>query len=768
MYPRHIVLAAVVAGLLVGPRAATAAVAALGVVLGAAVAFAGASRMLTVLVASALFLTAGWAARRVDALEHTRLGPDVGHVVTGRATILQAPRPSPFGGWAAPARFRGEPVLLRISAPGGPPGDAARAPRATAAPVPEIGEIVRVRAAVRAPDDYARHLHAHAILRAFDLTPTGRRRGGIAGRLDAVRRRAERALAHGRDPTRAALLQGMVLGQDAGLPADARDDVRAAGLSHLTAASGANVVLLATIVLAAAALIGVPFHARWLIVLAVIAAYVPLAGGGPSILRAGVMGAAGVAAVLAGRPAARWYALGLAALVTLGLDPRAAADSGWQLSFAAVVALLVLARPWAERAAAHGAPRPVAEALAVTAAATLATAPLIALRFGQVAPLSLPANLLVAPAVAPIMWVGAMVVAAGGSVPGLDGLAGLVLDPLTGGILAVAHAAARGPAPSVPPPAVALVALAALGAIGRERVIWVRLPGARRRVPLALPAAGLAVAALVGARVLRGAGAPVAPPVAGFRVSFLDVGQGDATLLQVPGHAMLVDTGPPGSPTLGILRRAGVRALDALVVTHAQADHDGNAAAILAALPVGVLVDGRDGVRSPVGDAFAAAARRRGVRVVAGRAGMVVRAGGLTLRVLSPGDGPTTAQTGADPNERAIVAEADAGGGRVLLTADAESDVLDRLDLGAVDILKVSHHGSADPGLPGLLERLQPVVAGIEVGAGNTYGHPAPATLAALRAVVPQTVRTDVDGTVRADLMDGRWTIARQHAGAAR
>jgi competence protein ComEC len=96
----------------------------------------------------------------------------------------------------------------------------------------------------------------------------------------------------------------------------------------------------------------------------------------------------------------------------------------------------------------------------------------------------------------------------------------------------------------------------------------------------------------------------------------------------------------------------------------------------------------------------------------------------------------------------------------VLLTADAESDVLARLDLDRVDVLKVPHHGSADPGLPSLLERLDPLVAGIEVGAGNTYGHPAPATLRALR-VVPRVVRTDRDGSVRADLGPGGWVVRR-------
>jgi competence protein ComEC len=130
----------------------------------------------------------------------------------------------------------------------------------------------------------------------------------------------------------------------------------------------------------------------------------------------------------------------------------------------------------------------------------------------------------------------------------------------------------------------------------------------------------------------------------------------------------------------------------------------------------------------------------------------VLRAGALTLRVLwpPPGDAPP----GADPNSRAVVAVAAAYGARVLLTADAESPVLAPLDLPSVDVLKVSHHGSADPGLPALLERLRPRLALIEVGRHNPYGHPAASTLRAL-ASLPGVRRTDRDGTVRVDLHGG-------------
>jgi competence protein ComEC len=229
------------------------------------------------------------------------------------------------------------------------------------------------------------------------------------------------------------------------------------------------------------ALLGVALRARLLALLALIAVYVPVAGAGPSIQRAGIMGAAGVVAMLAGRPRWRWYAVLLAALLTLLLNPRSIGDPGWQLSFAAVIGILLFAgrvrdvvlalgsrrRPGdrAERIAADASPRAARRALAegagVTIAATLATAPLFAHHFGAVSLASLPANLLALPAIPPLMWLG-MLAAMLWAAPGRSGraaqLAGgpprrlrgagrpLAGDPGmgAGGILAVRLAGRRG------------------------------------------------------------------------------------------------------------------------------------------------------------------------------------------------------------------------------------------------------------------------------------------------------------------------------------
>jgi competence protein ComEC len=730
--PWHVALGAVVVGLIAGPRAPFAILVA--AVLVPLLGTRASVRLALVAALLAAALVGQW---RMHAIDATRLGPRIGHAVSSRVTLLETPRRRPFGARVATVRLAGERVLLRAA-------------RGVRWPTERVGSVLAVRGGLEELPDRERSLRVrgvHAQLRADELVDTGLARGGMAGLVDGLRARAQGALDEGVPREQAALLRGMALGDDAGLPDRVRDEFRASGLSHLVAASGQNVMLLAALVLAACAVVGLGLHARLALVLVMIAIYVPLAGAGPSIQRAGVMGAAAVVALLASRPAARWHALLLAAAVTLALNPRAVEDVGWQLSFAAVLAILLMATTLRDGLARRGVPSGFAEAAALTAAATLGTAPLIAAHFGQASLVSLPANLAAAPAVAPTMWLGMASAAIGQLSPVLatpfTALAGFPAAY----VMWVGHVAGGipGAQATVPVAAVAGVCL-----VGMLAIV------SRRARPLA--AAVLLAALALAVALPRGqAGAATTP--AGLRITFLDVGQGDATLIQRREAAILFDTGPPDGPIVTRLRRAGVRRLDLLAVTHAQDDHDGGAAAVLRAMPVGIVLDGRDGVRDGAGARMAAEARRRSVRLVIPRAGQTVRVGGVTIRVLWPGAAPALRESGADPNERAIVAEAKADAVRVLLTADAESDVLARLDLEPVDVLKVSHHGSADPGLPAVLGRLQPRLAAIEVGRNNRYGHPAASTVRALASAGAAVMRTDRDGSIRVEPAGGELRI---------
>jgi competence protein ComEC len=245
----------------------------------------------------------------------------------------------------------------------------------------------------------------------------------------------------------------------------------------------------------------------------------------------------------------------------------------------------------------------------------------------------------------------------------------------------------------------------------------------------------------------------------------LDIGQGDAILLRSPeGAAAVVDTGPPGppgspAPVVAALRRAGVRRLDVLVMTHDSLDHIGGVTDILRRFPVGVVLHPPDPVDgwNPAARAAIVAVGEAGVPVREIRAGSRVAFGRWRLRVLSPaGRRPV----GADPNPYGLVALASAGPLDALLTADAESDALSPLVTGSVDVLKVSHHGSEDPGLPAELTRLRPRVALISAGEANQFRHPRPQTLAALAAQRVSVWRTDLSGDVSVAMDRGALVVS--------
>jgi competence protein ComEC len=250
------------------------------------------------------------------------------------------------------------------------------------------------------------------------------------------------------------------------------------------------------------------------------------------------------------------------------------------------------------------------------------------------------------------------------------------------------------------------------------------------------------------------------PPVA-LRVTFFDVGQGDAILLETPRARVLVDQGPPEGEVAQQLADLGIRSLSALVLTHPQRDHVGGAAEVIRRLEVEQVLEPGLEATGPEHEEAIAAARARGVPIRVVRAGASYRAGGLRLRALWPSDEGTAAE---DPNLNAVVLIATYGETDVFLPADAESDVTARLALPAVEILKVAHHGSEDPGLPGDLRELRPRIAVISCGRGNEYGHPRRETLAALEASPGLAIyRTDEDGRIVVE-SDGPQVLAVETA----
>jgi competence protein ComEC len=594
-----------------------------------------------------------------------------------------------------------------------------------------------------------------------------------------IRDRAEAALARGMPPREAALARGFVLGQDEGIDPDTVEDFRRSGLSHLLAVSGQNVALLALLAMPLLAALGLPLRARLVWILGLIVVYVALAGAGPSIQRAGTMGALSVVATLSGRRASRLYALLVAAIVTLTIEPRIAADVGWQLSFAAVVGILLFAGPLRRLLMAWigggGGRRALAEAVAVTVSATLATAPLIAHHFGEISTTTLLANLLVLPAVAPAMWLG-MLTAMASQVPGFpvepfNSLNAVLLAYIAQiaswcGRPSWAQLEARLGTAGLIASYLAILGAAGLGArlIRRRRVARRRRPPAgaagesetpaisrlralRRRMPWAT---ATAIALVVGTLAWTGAdgGADAdAAPSGGLRISVLDVGQGDAILLQPAGRdAVLVDGGPPGSDIAAQLRAAGVEKLGAAIVSHDQSDHAGGIHELLGEMPIGALLYAAAARRTLVAAHAAGAVPRRLV------AGGALRSGSLRLEALwPPPELLHGSHRGEDPNRLSLVLLLRWRRFSMLMPGDAEAEAVP-LDPGPIDVLKVAHHGSEDAGLDDLLDRTVPRVAVVSVGGGNSFGHPTATTMATLAAHRVRRFRTDRDGTVVLDV----------------
>jgi competence protein ComEC len=564
-----------------------------------------------------------------------------------------------------------------------------------------------------------------------------------------IRDRAAAGLGRGMPAREAALARGFVLGEDEEIDERTKEAFRRSGLSHLLAVSGQNVTLLALLAMPLLGAFGIPLRERLFWLLALIAVYVPVAGAGPSIQRAGVMGALGLLATLGGRRASRLYALALAAVVTLAIDPGVAADVGWQLSFAAVLGILGLATPLRRRMVAFLGPgswrRALAEGVAVTVAATLATAPLIAFHFETVSTTTLVANVLALPAVAPAMWLGMCSA-------GLAQLPGLPLEPLNGlNALLLAYVVQVAEWCAAPGWAELRVHVGGTGlliaylGLGLALLVCWRWP--RRSFALT----GVAIACWLP---LPSLGGVAAGPPRGLRVVVLDVGQGDAILLQ-PAHApaLLVDGGPPGDGLARKLEDAGVDRLGAVVVTHDESDHAGGVEELLGTLPIERLLFAR------LHRGLIAAAAGSGARPERIAAGRVLRSGALRLRVLwPPAELLGAGAAGQDPNQLALVMEARWRDFSMLLTADAEAESVP-VEPGPLDVLKVAHHGSDDDGLSGLLERGRPRLAVISVGEGNPYGHPTPATIATLERHGVPILRTDEDGAVVIDVTADAMTV---------
>jgi competence protein ComEC len=353
------------------------------------------------LLAAVALLGWWWGSGRLDALDRSVL---LAHVDTAERTSLVVTGPTRRSRFElrVPAqvrrfgqlRFR-EPVLLQLPLGRSPPQGAV---------IEAITTVRLPRPAKNGFDErtWLRRHGIHVVLHADRWRLSGRR-GGLGSVADRVREFLAGSIAPGLHGERRGIVEGVVLGDEQSLSQGLRDRFRASGLYHLLAVSGQNVVLVAGGALAIAWLLGIPRLLGEVGALAAIAAYVLAVGAQPSVIRAGVSGALVSLAWLAARPVDRWYFFLLGALVLLAWNPYSLLDAGFQLSFGAVAAIFVLVPRLLRVLAGYPVPTGLAGVLAVSTACGAATAPILWLQFHAIPLLTVPANALAAPAVAPLL-----------------------------------------------------------------------------------------------------------------------------------------------------------------------------------------------------------------------------------------------------------------------------------------------------------------------------------------------------------------------------
>lgn len=581
------------------------------------------------------------------------------------------------------------------------------------------------------------------------------------------------------------LLRALACGARAGLSLETRLAFGELGLAHVLSVSGLHLVLVAGLCFAVAArgmrlaagLLPGRDSRRAALALAIPAAatYAVFSGFEVPVQRSLAMVLAGGIALVRRRPVPPRRALIAAAAWVLVAAPEALFDAGAQMSFAASAALLWLRRePRPEAAGAGRWARLVEGArtlLSASAAAGAATAPLAATHIGVLSPAGLLANLLFVPWTGLVVLPASLLAAAASLVPAAAERGGqleagrdvlIALCAKTGALTCVLVLEAARWLPDPPPvPAPRTATCVACGLLA-----WVAVRGGRLLLRTAACVASTLLLALVPP-------APVSPEPP--RVVFLDVGQGDATVVQGRKASLLVDAGlaTPRGPDLGrsvvvpALAALGACRLDVVAVTHADADHAGGVGAVFDACPVGALWLPAGAEDDVAFDSLRARAQARRVPVRYVSADTPpVRLGDLLVTPLAPSSGAER----LPGNDGSLVLRVDLGGRRILLPGDLEARGEGRL-LGTAsalpsDVLKLAHHGSRTSSTAPFLEAASPRLAVVSAGCGGRFGMPHPEVVVRLESAGIPWVWTGRDGAVLVGL-DGRLPVRRLREEAA-
>ncbi len=612
----------------------------------------------------------------------------------------------------------------------------------------------------------SRSAHGPPVLHATQLRVQGQ--PGLVNRLAGHLRHGLREAASVLPAPERGLLPGLVVGDESGISDAQAADFQTAGMTHLTAVSGANCVLVIGAVLALLRLVGAPRRADPWLALVVLVGFVVLARPQPSVLRAAVMAGLSLLCLAGARARPVATALAFAIVGLLVVQPQLARSYGFALSVAATAGIIAWAHRWHQQWSARfpRLPAPLVQATAVTVAAGLACAPILVLLTPRLSLVSIPANVIAAACVGPATLVGfAALVVAPLSLTVAQGLAWCAWLPCTV-MVHTASMAARVPGATLP--WVGGVA----GMLGLALLIVVMLwlassaSSTHRRW-----AAGIVAAAVVGVVIaaLLPRLLPRPAAISDWVVVACDVGQGDGLLLRSGPHsAVIVDTGPDPAIMRRCLDRLGITQVPLVVLTHLHADHVGGLAGVLEGRHVQHIWTNPLPYPASGQIQLTQLAARRGVPVEVVSRGQQAHIAAVRLHVVWPSatapqarQAATEGADGSATNNASLVMAATvqpADGGHavsVALMADTEPlaqqqlgpALLAAFPTGGADVLKVAHHGSAHQDFA-LLRALKPRIALVSCGADNDYGHPSAVTVQALAAQAATLARTDQQHTL--------------------
>ena len=543
-----------------------------------------------------------------------------------------------------------------------------------------------------------------------------------------------------------ALIPGMVLGDTSKQSSDFKNSMKRSGLTHLVAVSGANFALVSAFVLWMMQFLFARMKFRLTATAISLIAFIALVRPSPSVLRAAAMAAVLLIAQGTKRGRDSLPALGFAMAAVVIVDPWQARDAGFALSVLATAGLLLFAPVLIEKMRTRM-PEKLAQALAPPIAAIVFCSPIIVALSGYLAPMSVIANLLAAPFVAPITIVGFIAALFSPIAPLLSTILMWFIRFPAGAIALIADWASSFPVLTLRTGKIGFLIVASFTLIS-----WLLKKWLKQIIIFTL-------VVLISITWLQ------RWPGGDWQVANCDIGQGDSMVINLGNHrGLVIDVGPDPVAEDRCLKALGINEIPLLILSHFHADHVAGLPGALKNRTVGQVWVSVNS--APLVESAMAQSALKGVEMIKAVRGMSSKLGPLTIKVLWPTLSATSFAEmpgdGSQINNSSIATLITGDAFSIFAGGDIEPPVQEILvkDVGPVDIYKVSHHGSRYQDLA-FMAALHPRISIISVGAGNTYGHPAVQTLGALARLGSEVVRTDIDGAIAVQVRNHHFTIRK-------